>query len=100
MSFPRVFLLLLLCSFGLTFSVRAASTVEETEAIEINNDDNYTGKRKKNGGSPASRKALSKQTKHAQHSIKRNEKRNRRELKQRNKRQKRQRRYSRTKTFR
>ena len=76
----------------------------ETQAVatELSGDksDKYVGKRKRNTGSPASKRAISRQPKSVQKSIKRNEKRNKKQLRYRNKKQRRQKRFSSTACFR
>lgn len=89
----------LFLAFSISFTSFSFEDYTKT-ADKENPSDNYTGKRKRNSASPASKRALSRQPKHAQHSIKKNEKRNRKNLKQRSKKQKRQHRYSKVKTFR
>lgn len=62
--------------------------------------DNYTGKRKRNTASPASKKALSRQPKRARTSIRHNEKRNKKQLRYRSKKQRKQKKFSRRDCFR
>jgi hypothetical protein len=84
------------------FSINSFSSdliVDEATETSIGTDDKY-GKRKRNSGSSASRRALKRQTKRAQRSIHKNHKRNKRLLRYRNQKQKKQHKYSKIKTFR
>lgn len=88
--------------FSLVFLVSPLTMASLENRTTENVDDlsdNYTGKRKRNTASPASRKAMSRQSKRARMSIKRNEKRNKKQLRYRSKKQRKQKKFSRRDCF-
>lgn len=87
----------LFCFFISFESYSSLPIVNGTENV---GDDNYVGKRKRNTPSQASKRSLSRQSKKAKISIRRNDRNNKKNLRHRTKKQKKQKRFSRVKTFR